>query len=83
VLTSAWTNVTFTADPLPATLKASAEDAIAVGLLDAGKVEKAGGLPGTLYDLTLLNKALAAAGEPRSLPRELDNDHPFRRGGGA
>lgn len=64
VLTSAWTNVTFTADPLPATLKASAEDAIAVGLLDADKVEKAGSLPGTLYDLTLLNKALAAAGEP-------------------
>ena len=64
VLTSAWKNVTFTADPLPATLKASAEDAISVGLLEADKVEKAGGLPGSLYDLTLLNRALAAAGEP-------------------
>ena len=64
VLTSAWKNVTFTADPLPATLTASAEGAIAVGLLEADKVEKAGGLPGTLYDLSLLNRALAEAGEP-------------------
>jgi len=63
VLASAWKGVTFTADPLPATLAKSADDAISVGLLEADKVEAAGGLPGTLYDLTLLNKVLAAAGE--------------------
>lgn len=63
VLASAWKAVDFTADPLPATLKKSADDAISVGLLDADKVEAAGGLPGTLYDLTLLNKALSEAGE--------------------
>lgn len=64
VLKSAWRNVTFTADPLPATLAKSAGDAIAVGLLDADKVQSAGGLPGGLYDLRLLNNALAGAGEP-------------------
>lgn len=64
VLASAWGTVEFTADPLPATLTKSADDAISVGLLDAGKVDRAGGLPGTLYDLTLLNKVLAAAGQP-------------------
>jgi NitT/TauT family transport system substrate-binding protein len=64
VVTSAWANVQFIADPLPDTLKGSAEDAVDVGLLDAGKLEAAGGLPGTLYDLTLLNKALADAGQP-------------------
>lgn len=64
VLTSAWANVRFTADPLPDTLKRSAEDAIDIGLLDAGTLEAAGGLPGTLYDLTLLNKALSDTGRP-------------------
>jgi hypothetical protein len=34
-----------------------------VGLLDPGKVSAAGGLPGKLYDFTLLNEALARAGE--------------------
>ena len=63
VLASAFDAVEFTADPLPATLQASAEHAVSVGLLDESKITAAGGLPGALYDLTLLNKVLAAAGE--------------------
>ena len=63
VLTTAFDGVDFTADPLPATLQASAEHAVNVGLLDEAKITAAGGLPGSLYDLTLLNKVLAAAGE--------------------
>ena len=63
ILDSAFAKVDFTADPLPATLKTSADHAIAVGLLDEASITAAGGLPGTLYDLTLLNKVLTAAGE--------------------
>jgi hypothetical protein len=37
---------------------------VAVGLLDEAKVTGAGGLPGTLYDLTLLNRVLGEAGLP-------------------
>jgi hypothetical protein len=48
---------------LPATLQQSADHAVAVGLLEESKVQAAGGLPGTLYDLALLNKVLAAAGQ--------------------
>jgi NitT/TauT family transport system substrate-binding protein len=64
VLQQAFAEVDFTADPLPATLQASAQHAVEVGLLDEAKVSDAGGLPGTLYDLELLNAALASAGEP-------------------
>lgn len=63
VLAKAWADVDFTADPLPATLAASAEHAESVGLLDAEKVQAAGGLPGSLYDLAALNEALARAGQ--------------------
>lgn len=62
ILARAFGEVDFTADPLPATLQGSAEHAIGVGLLDESKIAAAGGLPGTLYDLSLLNKALAEAG---------------------
>lgn len=64
VVTAAFKDVEFTADPLPATLKQSADNAIAVGLLDSSKVEAAGGLPGSLYDLGPVNEALKRAGEP-------------------
>jgi NitT/TauT family transport system substrate-binding protein len=64
VLARAFDEVDFTADPLPATLQASAQHAMQVGLLDEAKVTEAGGLPGTLYDLALLNRALADAGQP-------------------
>jgi NitT/TauT family transport system substrate-binding protein len=63
VLASAWENVAFTADPLSATLVTSAEHAVSVGLLEKEKVDAAGGLPGTLYSLDLLNALLAERGE--------------------
>jgi NitT/TauT family transport system substrate-binding protein len=62
IIDSAWEQVEFTADPLPQTLVESAQHAVEVGLLDQGEIDTAGGLPGTLYDLTLINKSLADAG---------------------
>ncbi len=64
VLDRAFGEVDFTADPLPATLKTSADHAVEVGLLDSAKLDAAGGLPGTLYSLDLLNKVLADAKQP-------------------
>lgn len=63
VLASAWENVAFTADPLSSTLVTSADHAFAVGLLEKDKIDAAGGLPGTLYSLDLLNALLAERGE--------------------
>ncbi len=63
VLDAAWEQVTFTADPLPATLVESANHAISVGLLDQAEIDAAGGLPGSLYDVTAVNAALRAAGQ--------------------
>ena len=56
VVSAAWPHLTFTFDPLPATLKASADHAHSVGLLQS--VDLSG-----LYDLTLLNQVLAAHNE--------------------
>lgn len=56
VLDAAWENVTFTLDPLTATLFASAEHAKEVGLLDDVSLDG-------IYDLGLLNKVLAASGD--------------------
>lgn len=64
VLDTAWAQVDFTADPLPATLVASAQHAVSVGLLDQGEIDAAGGLPGSLYDVTAINAVLKAAGRP-------------------
>ena len=50
-------NLTFTLDPVAASLQGSADDAIAVGLLDP--VDLTG-----IYDLTLLNEVLEARGQP-------------------
>ena len=61
VLDSAWQNVTFTADPLPATLAESADHAVQVGLLDQAGIDAVGGFDG-LYDLEPINAALTAAG---------------------
>ncbi|MGY3204938.1 aliphatic sulfonate ABC transporter substrate-binding protein [Streptomyces sp. TE5632] len=57
VLDPAWKSIRFTDDPLAATLEAQAEHAVAAGLLEKP------GLNG-VYDLTLLNKVLAAEGAP-------------------
>ena len=50
-------NLTFTLDPIAASLQKSADDAVAVGLLT--KVDLTG-----IHDLTLLNSILKAAGKP-------------------
>jgi len=56
----AWTNITYTMDPLPQTLKATAEHADAVGLLGDKPTD---GLE-KLWDLDILNKVLKARGFP-------------------
>jgi NitT/TauT family transport system substrate-binding protein len=58
VIDAAWSNMTFTNDPVASSLRKGADDAKAVGLLDAGT--KLDGI----YDLTLLNEVLKAAGKP-------------------
>ena len=50
-------NLTFTLDPIAASLQKSADDAVTVGLLEA--VDLKG-----IHDLTLLNEVLAARGQP-------------------
>jgi NitT/TauT family transport system substrate-binding protein len=57
VTAKSFENLTFTVDPIAASLRKSADDAIAVGLLDP--VDLAG-----IYDLTLLNEVLEARGKP-------------------
>ena len=70
VFASAWGNVRYTWDPLPATLKRSAEHAISVGLLESAGVDAIGGVDGfdNLYDLTLLNALLEESGEEALAP---------------
>jgi NitT/TauT family transport system substrate-binding protein len=60
VLDAAFADVEFTNDPLPATLAESANHAIEVGLLEKDQLDAAGGLPGKLYSLDLLNEVLKA-----------------------
>ena len=57
VLAAAWTNLTFTDDPVATSLQTSADTAIAIGLLDA--VDLTG-----IYALDLLNEVLTEAGRP-------------------
>jgi NitT/TauT family transport system substrate-binding protein len=63
VLSDAWKNLEFTADPLIDTLKESAAHAIDVELLDGDEVEAAGPLD-DMYDLTILNGILKKQGLP-------------------
>ena len=56
-LAAAWENLTFTVDPIAASLAESAADATEIGLLDPVELDG-------IYDLTLLNAVLTAAGEP-------------------
>ena len=57
-IAGAWANLRFTLDPIPSSLQGSADDAIAVGLLDPVDLTEPG-----IYDLTLLNEVLAERGE--------------------
>lgn len=56
VLDPAWKSIQFTNDPLAATLNTEAEHAVKAGLLEDPLLDG-------IYDLTLLNKVLKAAGE--------------------
>jgi NitT/TauT family transport system substrate-binding protein len=56
-LAAAWKNLVFTDDPIASSLVKSAADAAAVGLTEP--VDLAG-----IYELTLLNEVLVAAGKP-------------------
>lgn len=56
-LATAWENLTFTVDPIASSLATSAENATVLELLDPVDLDG-------IYDLTLLNEALADAGEP-------------------
>jgi NitT/TauT family transport system substrate-binding protein len=58
VIDRAWSNLTFTNDPIAASLRTSAAHAVALGLLDPVD------LTGT-YDLGPLNAVLRARGEPQ------------------
>lgn len=56
VIDASWANLTFTADPIASSLVGSAEHAVEAGLLDPVDLEG-------IYDLTILNEVLEAAGE--------------------
>jgi sulfonate transport system substrate-binding protein len=57
IIAGAWQNLEFTPDPVAASLQKSADDAVAVGLLDEVDLEG-------IYDLSILNELLAERGEP-------------------
>ena len=56
VIGSAWENLTFTWDPIASSLRKSADDAVAVGLLEPVDL-------GGIYALDILNRLLAEMGE--------------------
>jgi NitT/TauT family transport system substrate-binding protein len=56
VLTAAFANITFTADPLASSLQKEAADATAAGLLTSSKLDG-------IFDLTLLNQVLRSKGQ--------------------
>jgi NitT/TauT family transport system substrate-binding protein len=61
LLTAVWPNLTFTVDPVAASLQESAQDAYELGFLEG--YDPNTGLSG-IYDLNLLNEVLRAAGRP-------------------
>ena len=56
LIDAAWANLEFTVDPIASSLQKSADDAIAAGLLKPVELDG-------IYDLTLLNEVLQAAGQ--------------------
>jgi NitT/TauT family transport system substrate-binding protein len=57
VLSAAWPDLTFTADPFASTLQTQVAHGVAVGLL------KAPSNLGGIYNLSALNQVLAASGQ--------------------
>jgi NitT/TauT family transport system substrate-binding protein len=58
VIEGAWSKLTFTVDPIAASLRKSAEDAVVVGLLEPVTLDG-------IYALAPLNEILTAAGKPK------------------
>jgi NitT/TauT family transport system substrate-binding protein len=58
VIERAWESLSFTLDPVPASLRKSAQDATQVGLLDAMNLDG-------IYALGPLNAILSATGKPQ------------------
>jgi NitT/TauT family transport system substrate-binding protein len=56
VLDRAWSNLTFTDDPIASSLRQSAAAALALGFINSSDLAN-------IYDLTLLNKVLQAQGK--------------------
>ena len=61
VIEGAWDKLAFTVDPIASSLRKSADDAMAAGLLEPVKLDG-------IYDLAPLNAVLAAAGKPQVSP---------------
>lgn len=57
VISSSWQNLTFTMDPIASSLQTSADAAKSLGFLTSSDLKG-------IYDLTLLNEVLTAAGRP-------------------
>jgi len=57
VIEASFDNLTFTADPIAGSLQGSADDAIAVGLLEPVELDG-------IHDLALLNELLVERGDP-------------------
>ena len=58
LLQEAWTHLTITPDPIASSLQTSAQAAVTVGISKSAPDLKG------IYDLTLLNQVLTAAGRP-------------------
>jgi NitT/TauT family transport system substrate-binding protein len=58
VVSASWKNLTFTMDPIAASLQGSADAAKSLGFLESSDLTG-------IYDLTLLNEVLSAAGRPQ------------------
>jgi NitT/TauT family transport system substrate-binding protein len=56
LVTASFDSITFTTDPLPATLKKNAQEALALGIATSADVKG-------IYDLSILNELLKAKGE--------------------
>jgi sulfonate transport system substrate-binding protein len=54
-INTAWGHLQFTADPIASSLRKAADDAMSLGLLERVNLDG-------IYDLTLLNEVLSAAG---------------------
>lgn len=64
VLATAWKQVSFGVDPLPATLDAAVQQAVDLKALDPQAYDSVGG-SSSLYDFSLVNRVLGEAGRPQ------------------